>query len=73
MNMIGWLCGGGLAPVTIGYLSQSVGLSTALGFTAGVYILGGIVLLLASRLAQNETVRVLQPRTLNPTPVAPRD
>ena len=52
MNMIGWLCGGTLAPVTIGYLSQRVGLSTALGFTAGVYILGGVVLLLASRFAR---------------------
>jgi MFS family permease len=71
MNMVGWLCGGGLAPVAIGYLSQRVGLGTALGFTAGVYIIGGIVLLIASRLARHETVRVLAPRTVNPTPVAP--
>jgi sugar phosphate permease len=56
MNMIGWLCGGGLAPVAVGYLSQSVGLSRAIGFTAGVYVLGGLVLLLASRLARRETV-----------------
>jgi sugar phosphate permease len=71
MNMIGWLCGGGLAPVAIGYLSQRVGLGTALGFTAGVYIIGGIVLLLASRLARHETVRVLAPKAVNPAPVAP--
>jgi MFS family permease len=78
MNMIGWLCGGGLAPVAIGYLSQRVGLSTALAFTAGVYIIGGIVLLMASRFARHETVRVLPSKTANsvlasPTSLAPRD
>jgi sugar phosphate permease len=57
MNMIGWLCGGGLAPVTVGYLSQSVGLSRAIGFTAGVYVLGGFMLLLASRSAKQRTVQ----------------
>ena len=57
MNMIGWLCGGGLAPVAIGYLSQSVGLGTAIGFTGGVYVVGGLLLLFASRLARKETVR----------------
>jgi hypothetical protein len=61
MNMIGWLCGGGLAPVAIGYLSQSIGLSSALGFTAGVYVLGGIILLLASSLARRESIRELVP------------
>jgi sugar phosphate permease len=71
MNMIGWLCGGTLAPVTIGYLSERIGLATALAFTAGVYIIGGIVLFLASRFARRETVRVLEPRTANPTPVTP--
>lgn len=62
MNMIGWLVGGTLAPITIGYLSQSVGLSTALGLTAGVYVIGGLVLLMASRFARYETVRVLSPK-----------
>jgi sugar phosphate permease len=57
MNMIGWLCGGGLAPVTVGYLSERVGLSQAIGFTAGVYVLGGLVLLLASRSARRVTVQ----------------
>jgi MFS family permease len=52
MNMTGWLIGGGLAPVTIGYLSQRVGLSAALGYTAGVYIIGGVLLLTASRVSQ---------------------
>ncbi len=50
MNMVGWLGGGGLAPVTIGFLAQRIGLAAALGCTAGVYVLGGTVLLIASRL-----------------------
>jgi MFS family permease len=53
MNMIGWLCGGGLAPVAIGYLSERVGLGVAIGFTGIVYIIGGLVLLLASFLARS--------------------
>jgi MFS family permease len=51
MNMTGWLVGGGLAPVTIGFLSEHVGLRAALGYTAGVYVLGGILLVIAARLA----------------------
>ena len=52
MNMVGWLLGGGLAPITIGLLSQRFGLSAAIGCTAGVYLLGGVLLLIASRLAR---------------------
>ena len=48
MNMVGWLGGGGLAPVTIGFLAQHIGLARSLGLTAGVYIAGGCVLLVAS-------------------------
>jgi MFS family permease len=51
MNMVGWLVGGGLAPVTIGFLAQHIGLARSLGITAVVYIAGGIVLAAASRLA----------------------
>ena len=52
MNMIGWLCGGGLAPVAVGYLSERVGLSQAIGFTAAVYVVGALVLAAASLLAR---------------------
>ncbi len=51
MNMVGWLGGGGLAPVTIGFLAEKVGLAAALGFTAAVYVFGGIVLLAAALFA----------------------
>jgi MFS family permease len=50
MNMVGWL-GGGAAPVTIGILAEQVGLSMALGCTTGVYLLGSLILLLASRMS----------------------
>ncbi len=50
MNMTGWLVGGGLAPVTIGFLSQRIGLAAALGGATGVYVAGGVLLLTASRL-----------------------
>jgi hypothetical protein len=50
--MTGWLVGGGLAPVTIGFLSEHVGLRAALGYTAGVYILGGVLLVVAARVAR---------------------
>jgi sugar phosphate permease len=60
MNMVGWLGGGGLAPVTIGFLAQFIGLARSLGFTAGVYIVGGCVLLFASRLSYSQTQAVIR-------------
>ena len=53
MNMTGWLVGGGLAPVTIGFLSQQIGLAAALGCAAGVYVIGGVLLLIAARLCSS--------------------
>jgi MFS family permease len=47
MNTIGWLGGGALAPVTIGILAQTWGLSIAIALTGAVYLLAGAVLLLA--------------------------
>ena len=52
MNMVGWLGGGGLAPVTIGFLAQRIGLGRSLGLTAGVYVAGGCVLTIASWLSR---------------------
>jgi MFS family permease len=51
MNMVGWLGGGGLAPVVIGACAERIGLAASLGLTAGVYILGGCVLVGASKLS----------------------
>ncbi len=39
MNCVGWLGGGGTAPVVIGYIGQASSLSLAISLTAGVYVL----------------------------------
>jgi len=43
MNMTGWL-GGGIAPVAVGYVAQQSSLSAAIMLTAGVYIVGALLL-----------------------------
>jgi MFS family permease len=45
MNMIGWLAGGGAAPLVIGYIAQRHSLGVAISLTALVYVLAGVLLL----------------------------
>lgn len=47
MNMTGWLGGGGLAPLTIGYLAERRTLSFAISSSAVVYLAAGALLLIA--------------------------
>jgi len=47
MNMMGWLAGGGTAPVVIGYLAERKGLSTAIAATSSSYVLAGLLLFTA--------------------------
>jgi len=47
MNCVGWLAGGGSAPIVIGYIAQHSSLSLAISVTAGVYLLAGALLLSA--------------------------
>jgi MFS family permease len=47
MNTVGWLAGGGSAPVVIGWIAQSHSLGFAISVAAGVYIMAGCLLLLA--------------------------
>jgi MFS family permease len=49
MNTVGWLGGGGSAPLVIGWISQSQGLGTAIAMASSVYLLAGLLLLLAAR------------------------
>lgn len=49
MNAIGWL-GGSAAPVAIALAAQAYGMSAGLSASAGVYVIVGLVLLLAARL-----------------------
>ncbi len=45
MNMVGWLGGGGTAPLAIGFVAQHRTLGFAIAATAGVYLLAGVLLL----------------------------
>jgi MFS family permease len=45
MNTIGWLGGGGTAPVVIGILAQERGLGTAIALASIVYVTAGLLLL----------------------------
>jgi len=47
MNCVGWLAGGGSAPIVIGYIAQRSNLSLAISVAAGVYLLAGALLLSA--------------------------
>jgi MFS family permease len=44
MNMTGWL-GGGMAPLAIGYIAQSRGLSFAIASAAAAYLAAGALLI----------------------------
>jgi len=47
MNMVGWLGGGGTAPVIIGYISEQRSLGFAISATAVVYLVAGALLIMA--------------------------
>jgi len=48
MNTVGWLGGGGSAPIIIGLIAQRQGLGAGIALTSVVYILAGIFLLIAA-------------------------
>jgi len=45
MNCVGWLGGGGTAPVVVGLIAQRSGLGFAIAITSVVYCLAGVLLL----------------------------
>jgi MFS family permease len=51
MNTVGWT-GASLAPATVGIASERLGLGLAIASTAAVYVLGGLLALLAAELAE---------------------
>ncbi|HEV2444424.1 MAG TPA: MFS transporter [Candidatus Sulfopaludibacter sp.] len=53
MNMVGWLGGGGTAPVIIGYISERRSLGFAISATAVVYLAAGALLLRAINRCSN--------------------
>jgi MFS family permease len=48
MNMMGWLAGGGSAPVVVGILADRLGLSHAIAITASAYVIASLLLLVAA-------------------------
>ncbi len=48
MNTVGWLGGGGLAPLLVGLVAMHHGLGPAMALAAGVYLLAGALLLMAA-------------------------
>jgi MFS family permease len=46
MNLVGWLFGGGTAPLFVGFVGQRAGLSTAVSLAGGVYCLSGLLLVM---------------------------
>lgn len=60
MNMVGWLGGGGAAPVAIGYLAEREGLSAAISMTAAVYVMGGALLIAGIAMFVTRDVRRME-------------
>ncbi len=60
MNMVGWLGGGASAPLVIGLLAQSYGLSFAISSAAGVYLIAAALLLLGCALFVKRDVARMQ-------------
>ncbi len=60
MNMVGWLGGGGTAPIVIGYLSEKSSLSYAISLTAIVYLAAAILLACAVRFTAKRDVERLE-------------
>lgn len=59
MNMMGWLAGGGTAPIVVGYLSEKIGLGQAMAVTALSYVIASVLLLLAALFfARRDTERM---------------
>ena len=48
MNTVGWLGGGGSAPLVIGIIAQSSGLGIGIALASVVYLMAGVLLLIAA-------------------------
>ncbi len=56
MNTVGWLGGGGSAPIVIAWLAGSYGLGGAIAMAAAVYAMAGVLLLTAARVVERVPV-----------------
>ncbi len=60
MNMMGWLAGGGTAPLVVGILADRVGLSHAMALTSVSYVIASILLLVAALVFAGRDVQRMQ-------------
>jgi MFS family permease len=71
MNMMGWLAGGGSAPVVVGILADRLGLSEAIAITALAYVIASVLLLLAAlKFARSDVERMRATLTAEAAPLA---
>ena len=52
MNMIGWLAGGGSAPLVIGLVAERSSLGAAMALASVVYVIAGLLLVVAAQAAR---------------------
>ena len=60
MNCVGWLLGGGLAPVLVGYLAVYLSLGHAIALSSIVYVMAALLMILAMRSFLANDVRQAQ-------------
>ena len=54
LNSMGWLGGGGAAPVVIGYIARDHGLSAGITLASTVYLLAAVLLLIAGACVEKD-------------------
>lgn len=62
MNTLGWLAGGGSAPLVIGWIAKSSGLGGAISLAAIVYVAAGLLLISAILFFARADIEALQQR-----------
>lgn len=60
MNMVGWLAGGGSAPLVIGIIAEQKSLGMAIAMASSVYIVAGVLLLIAILFFANKDAAALE-------------
>jgi MFS family permease len=71
MNLMGWLFGGGTAPLAVGYLANRIGLSNAIAATSLSYIGASILLSIAAfGFARRDSDRMLHAIASNDLPLS---
>lgn len=60
MNCVGWLVGGGLAPVLVGLFAEHISLGKTIALTSSIYVLAGILLIATRQLFIDRDVHRLQ-------------